>query len=95
MFCVHFPFPFFKKLKKKKKIKEKINRLKKNKGLRNITSETDKKRSLSVYCCTFSRGWPVKAAYILSIFCIIFTRARRKVESMLNIEQHTNAFRRI
>ena len=93
MFCVHFPFPFFKK--KKKKIKEKINRLKKNKGLRNITSETDKKRSLSVYCCTFSRGWPVKAAYILSIFYIIFTRARRKVESMLNIEQHTNAFRRI
>jgi hypothetical protein len=33
-----------------------------------ITSETDRKRSLSVYCCTFSRGWPVKAAYILSIF---------------------------
>lgn len=37
----------------------------------NITSETDKKRSLSVYCCTCSSGWPVKAAYILSIFCKI------------------------
>ena len=41
-----------------------------NKNVSNVTSETDKKRSLSVYCCTFSRGWPVKAAYILSIFCI-------------------------
>ena len=42
----------------------------KNKQIKvQCTSEADKKRSLSVYCCTCSRGWPVKAAYILSIFC--------------------------
>ena len=40
------------------------------KDVSDFTSETDKNRSLSVYCCTFSKGWPVKAAYILSIFCI-------------------------